>query len=459
MVSIRAMKGSSILVADDNRNVLNALSLFLSPEFDQVKTIQHPNRLLEELATHNFDVVLLDMNFTSGQQSGNEGIFWLREIKSRFRTVEVVMFTAYADVDLAVKALKEGAVDFVVKPWENEKLLATLQSAARIAHSNREIGVLRSRERGAREELNRGGDVVFRSPAMAQVLRMVDRVAPTEANVLITGENGTGKELIAREIHRRSQRADGFFVLADLSALTESLFESELFGHKRGSFTGAIEDREGKFMLAHGGTLFLDEIGNIPLHLQSKLLTVLQTRKINPVGSDRNILVDIRLVSATNQPIEELAGSGRFREDLLYRINTIRIHLPALRERPEDIPLLAAHFIEQYSRKYNKPPLRLDARLTDRLLRMNWPGNIRELQHAMEKMVILSENGIPDPDTLSGNEKAPSPIIEGEVTLEEMEERLIRAVLSRNGNNMSATAASLGISRPTLYGKIKKYGI
>ncbi len=453
------MKERAILVADDNRNVLNALSLLLSSEFEMVKTTQHPNRLLEELALREYDVVLLDMNFTAGHQTGNEGIYWLREIKSRFRNVEVVMFTAYADVDLAVRALKEGAADFVVKPWDNEKLLATLRAAAKISRSGREIGKLRSKVRGVREEMNRSGEVIYQSPAMAQVIKMVEKVAPTEANVLITGENGTGKELIAREIHRQSHRSDGFFVLADLSALTETLFESELFGHRKGSFTGAGEDREGKFMLAHGGTLFLDEIGNIPLHLQSKLLTVLQTRSISPVGSDRPVPVDIRLISATNQSLGELSGSGRFREDLLYRINTIQIHLPALRERPADIALLARHFIELYARKYNKPMIRLDDDLTRKLTGMAWPGNIRELQHAMEKMVILSENGIPDPDGLPGNTVSSASLFDGEETLEEMEEKLIRTVLLRNGNNLTATAASLGISRPTLYGKIKKYGI
>ncbi len=453
------MKERTILVADDNRNVLNALSLLLSSEFELVKTTQHPNRLLEELAVHEFDVVLLDMNFKAGQQTGNEGIHWLREIKSRFRNVEVVMFTAYADVDLAVRALKEGAADFVVKPWDNEKLLATLRAAAKISRSNREIGKLKSREKGVREEMNRTGEVIYRSPAMAQVIKMVEKVAPTDANVLITGENGTGKELIAREIHRQSRRAEGFFVLADLSALAETLFESELFGHRKGSFTGAGEDREGKFMLAHGGTLFLDEIGNIPLHLQSKLLTVLQTRSISPVGSDRSIPVDIRLISATNQPLGELKGAGRFREDLLYRINTIQIHLPALRERPEDIPLLAGHFIEQYARKYNKPIIPVDDQLSRKLMGMDWPGNIRELQHAMEKLVILSENGIPDPDGLPAYDLTSSSLMNGQETLEEMEEKLIRTVMARNGNNLTATAASLGISRPTLYGKIKKYGI
>jgi DNA-binding NtrC family response regulator len=453
------MKGSKILIADDNRNVLSALTLLLSSEFELVKTMQHPNRLLEELAAREYDVVLLDMNFTAEKQTGNEGIFWLREIKSRFRMVEVVMFTAYGDVDLAVKALKDGAADFVLKPWDNEKLLATLRAAARISRSNRELSTLKTKEKGARLELNRVSEVIYRSGAMDRVMKLVEKVAPTDANILITGENGTGKELIAREIHNKSQRSGEYFVMADLSALTESLFESELFGYKKGAFTGADEDREGKFLLAHGGTLFLDEIGNIPLHLQSKLLTVLQTRTVSPVGSTQLIPLDIRLIAATNQSIESMVKSGKFREDLLYRINTITVHLPSLRERPGDIPLLANHFIEHYCRKYVKPAFQLDQDLAGRMQRMAWPGNVRELMHAIEKMVILSENGIPDPSTLPVEVRPSIPLPDESLTLEEMEERMIRAALARNGNNLSSTAAGLGISRPTLYSKMKKYGI
>jgi len=453
------MKGSKILIADDNRNVLKALSLLLSSEFDIVRTLQHPNRLLEELASQEYDVVLLDMNFTTGQQTGNEGIYWLREIKTRFKMVEVVMFTAFGDVDLAVKALQEGAADFVIKPWENEKLVATLKAASRISRSNRELGMMKIKEKVARQELNRSGEIIYRSPAMTGIMQLVEKVAPTDANILITGENGTGKELIAREIHRQSRRSQEFFVLADLSALTESLFESELFGYKKGAFTGAEEDREGKFLLAQGGTLFLDEIGNIPLHLQAKLLTVLQTRMITPVGSNLLIPLDTRVIAATNQSIEMMVKSGKFREDLLYRINTITIHLPALREHPEDIPVLTAHFIEHYCRKYGKPPFRPDAAMAGKIQRAAWPGNVRELQHAIEKMVILSENGIPDPSSLSDSGKTVMPLPDESLTLEEMEEIMIRATLTRNGNNLTNTAASLGISRPTLYSKLKKYGI
>jgi DNA-binding NtrC family response regulator len=362
-------------------------------------------------------------------------------------------------VDLAVRALKEGAADFVLKPWENEKLLATLKAAARISRSNRELRHLKTREKGVRQELNRGGEVIYRSGAMERVMQLVEKVAPTDANILITGENGTGKELIAREIHNRSRRSQEYFVMADLSALTESLFESELFGYKKGAFTGADEDREGKFLLARGGTLFLDEIGNIPLHLQSKLLTVLQARAISPVGSTQLIPLDIRLIAATNQSIESMVQSGAFRQDLLYRINTITIHLPSLRERPEDIPLLANHFIEHYCRKYLKTPFQLDQVLAGRMQRMTWHGNVRELQHAIEKMVILSEKGIPDPSSLPGEGSPAAPLPDDSLSLEEMEEKMIRAALARNNNNLTGTAAGLGISRPTLYSKMKKYGI
>ncbi len=450
------MNTGNILVADDNRNVLNALSLFLPAEFSHVKIIQHPNRLLEELRVYDYDVVLLDMNFTAGQNTGNEGIYWLREIKSHFPIVEVVMFTAYGDVDLAVKALKEGASDFILKPWENEKLVATLVSACRLSRSSREVRSLRNKEKQLKQEMNPEVQVVWRSTAMQKIMELIKKVAPTDANILITGENGTGKELIAREIHHYSNRSQGFFVLADISSLTDSLFESELFGHIKGAFTDAREDRNGKFLLAHLGTLFLDEIGNIPLHLQSKLLTVLQTRTITPVGSNRSIPLDIRLITATNKNPGQMVGSGQFREDLLYRINTIHIHLPALRERPEDISLLAHHFLDIYAKKYHKARIETGTSLLKKLEMLPWPGNIRELQHAMEKMVILSEDGRPDPDSIPGGSLYDSAEKEAE-TLEEMEKKMISAALSKCSNNLSAAAAKLGISRPTLYSKMKKY--
>src|ERR1035437_3883782 len=354
------MKQGKLLIADDNKKILTALNLFLQFEFEEVQIISNPNRLISELRSTNYDVVLLDMNFTAGVNIGNEGLFWLKEIKSQFPEVEVVMFTAYGDVELAVKALKEGASDFVLKPWENEKLKATLKAAYRLHKSSAEISDLKSREQQLKQELNQGtGLIVGKSPAMQSIMQLVNKVAKTDANILITGENGTGKELIAKEIHRLSARNNELFVLVDLSSLTETLFESELFGHKKGAFTNSIEDRVGKFVLASKGTLFLDEIGNIPMHLQSKLLTVLQTRIVTPVGSNKEQPFDIRLICATNKNIQQMVSDGLFRQDLLYRINTITINLPSLRERIEDIESIANFYLDIYSKKYNKGKLQL----------------------------------------------------------------------------------------------------
>ncbi len=452
------MKTGNILIADDNRNVLNALTLFLPAEFSHVRTIQHPNRLTSELTSHPYDVVLLDMNFTATHHNGNEGIHWLREIRTHFPDVEVVMFTAYGDVELAVKALKEGAVDFVLKPWDNEKLVATLRSACRLSESSRQVNRLKNKEKQMLHEMNPEVEVIFQSEAMQQVLKLVKKVAPTDANILITGENGTGKEVIAREIHRFSNRKREIFILTDLSAVSGTLFESELFGHVKGAFTDARDDRVGKFTLANGGTLFLDEIGNIPLNLQSKLLTVLQTRTLTPVGSNVPEPLDIRLISATNKSPEDMVKDGSFREDLLYRINTICIHIPPLRERREDIPILVQHFLELYSRKYDKPLLIPGDPLMKRMVQSGWPGNVRELQHAMEKMVILSEDGQPDPGAFPSFTGSVTDGSEPE-TIEEMEKRMILKTLAKCGNNLSAAASRLGISRPTLYSKISKYGI
>lgn len=450
-------KSGRILIADDNRNVVNALMLFLPAEFAYVKAIHNPNLIIQELGQTDYDVVLLDMNFQASQMSGNEGLYWLNEIKSKFPRIEVIVFTAFGDIELAVKALKGGAADFVLKPWENEKLLASLHNACRLSCASKEIQQLKRKEKFLRSELNPEIEVLYRSEAMQKVMALVKKVAPTDANVLITGENGTGKELIAREIHKFSNRREGYFVLADLSAVSETLFESELFGHVKGAFTDAREDREGKFMLADHGTLFLDEIGNIPLHLQSKLLSVLQTRTVYPVGSDKGRLLDTRLVCATNKNPEELIKAGSFREDLLYRINTIRIHLPPLRDRKEDIPLLAERFLERYARKYHRTPVVPDEAFLDKLCRMNWPGNIREFQHAMEKIVVLSEGGKADPDLLWGSQEYVKEE-EEPVRLEDMERRMILKALEHCGYNLSSAAKRLGISRPTLYDKMKKYG-
>ena len=453
------MKQGKLLIVDDKKTILQALTMFLQFEFEKVQTISNPNLLSAELETGNYDIVLLDMNFKAGQSTGNEGLFWLREIKKRFPETEVVMFTAFGDIALAVNALKEGAADFVLKPWENEKLIATLKSAYRLRKSNREITELKGKEQSMKCELNRGEQLIIgKSAAMKQVMNLVNKVAATDANVLITGENGTGKGLIAKEIHRLSLRKNELFVLADLASLAETLFESELFGHKKGSYTGAVEDRIGKFVLANKGTLFLDEIGNIPLHLQAKLLTVLQSRNVIPVGYDKEVPIDIRLISATNKNVHQMVNEGQFRQDLLYRLNTIEIHLPSLHERVEDIEDLAGYYVEVYGKKYGKPQMKISSAAITKLQSLPWPGNIRELQHAIEKAVILADSTELRPiDFVGGFEL--EQIAGQPETLEEMERQMIAAAMKRHAGNLTIVATKLGISRPTLYSKIERYGI
>jgi DNA-binding NtrC family response regulator len=453
------MKHGKLLIVDDKKTILQALTMFLQFEFEKVQTISSPNLLSAELESDNYDIVLLDMNFKAGQSTGNEGLYWLREIKKRFPETEVVMFTAFGDVGLAVNALKEGAADFVLKPWENEKLIATLKSAYRLRKSNGEIKELKGKEQSMKIELNRGEQLIIgKSSAMQQVMNLVKKVAATDANVLITGENGTGKGVISKEIHRLSHRKNELFVLVDLAALAETLFESELFGHKKGSYTGATDDRIGKFVLANKGTLFLDEIGNIPLNLQAKLLTVLQSRTVTPVGSDKEAPIDIRLVSATNKNIGQMVSEGQFRQDLLYRLNTIEIHLPPLRERAEDIEDLAGYYVALYGKKYGKPQMKISLAAITKLQSQSWPGNIRELQHAIEKAVILADGTELRPiDFMGGFEM--DQITSQPETLEEMEKQMIASAMKRHAGNLTIVSAKLGISRPTLYSKIERYGI
>ena len=453
------MKNKKLLIVDDNQGILNSLKLLLKPAFASVKTISNPNLLHAELEKNDTDVVLLDMNFKAGINTGNEGLFWLGEIKKNAPMVEVVMITAYGDIELAVRSLKEGATDFVVKPWDNEKLKATLDTACRLRDSNLEILDLKSKENVLTQDVNRTSPmIVGKSEAMREIMRLTEKIADTDASVLITGENGTGKEVIAREIHRRSGRRNELFVLVDLSSLSESLFESELFGHKKGSFTDAFEDKTGRFKMAHRGTLFLDEIGNIPLNLQAKILTVLQTRIVTPVGSTNETPVDFRLISATNKNLSEMVVGKLFRLDLLYRMNTIQIHLPPLRERAEDIEDLAQHFLSVYGKKYNKNRLEFQKDALEKLKKNPWYGNIRELQHTVEKAVIMSEgNKLRATDFLFLEHDV---TITGQTeTLEEMERKMIISTLKKNNFNHLITAEQLGITRQTLYNKIKKYGI
>lgn len=452
------MKGS-ILIVEDHKGVAEALRILLAPEFDQVDVITNPNALPGCLERNTYNLILLDMNFRAGMNSGNEGIFWLREIRKKSPETEVVMITAYGDVDLAVTALKEGAADFVLKPWDNAKMMATAKAAFRQGRARAEIAALKTRESFlTHASASPSQPIVWKSRQMGDILDLIRKVAPTEANVLITGESGTGKELIAKEIHKQSTRRNEVFVMADLATLTESLFESELFGHKKGAFTHAIEDKTGRFILAQKGTLFLDEIGNLPVNLQSKLLSVLQTRVVTPVGSVMPVPIDIRLISATNRNLMQMASEGQFRQDLLYRMNTIQIHLPPLRERPDDIDVLVPWFLEFYSRKYGKPGITADRQIIQ-LLRSNpWPGNIRELQHALEKAVILSEH-----DKLTHNDfnfrNTELSWQTETATLDDMEARMIVQALGRNNQNLSAAANQLGITRQTLYNKIRKYGL
>lgn len=450
------MAEGNLLIVDDNPGALSALKLFLQHEFRVVMTLKKPDMIPEILETNPVDIILLDMNYSAGVNTGSEGLFWLKKIKELNADIEVVMFTAYGDVGIAVKALKMGAADFVLKPWENEKLLATLKSALRLRNSRIEINHLKQREQSLKENFSPDVPVIIgSSPAMLHVMEIVAKVASTDANILITGENGTGKEVIAKEIHRRSSRASELMVSVDMGTITESLFESELFGHVKGSFTDAKQDRIGKFQLADKSTLFLDEIGNLSLSLQSKLLTVLQSRTVVPVGSNKAIPIDIRLLSATNCPIEKMVSEKTFREDLMYRLNTIHINVPPLRERGDDIEWLAAHFLKQFEKKYRKKNMRLDSAAIRKLKRYPWPGNVRELQHTIEKAVILASKDILGPDDFEFKEDF-SNLNEDMFTLEQMEQRLITAALSKHHDNLTLAARQLGISRQTLYNKIKR---
>ncbi|MDR2086032.1 MAG: sigma-54 dependent transcriptional regulator [Dysgonamonadaceae bacterium] len=452
------MKKGSILIVDDNKNVLTALRILLENYFEKVTLLSSPKQLHTLLRENTPDIILLDMNFSAGINTGNEGLYWLSEIKKTDADLPVVLFTAYADIDLAVKALKRGASDFIVKPWDNAKLIATLQAAYSLRESRREVKQLREKQFLLNRELNREQDICWGvSESMQQLKQLIRKVAQTDANILITGENGTGKEVIAREIQRFSLRSKGALIAVDMGAVAESLFESELFGHVKGSFTDAKTDRTGKFEAANHGTLFLDEIGNLSYPLQAKLLNALQSRQIVRVGDNKPIPVDIRLICATNRNLHESVRKGEFREDLLYRINTIQVEIPSLRERKEDIPLLAAFFLKKYAKKYSKENISCSAAAIEKLQAYYWPGNIRELQHTLEKAVILSETNILQVNDFYLDKSNPVNIELGNTTLEEAEKVLILNALKRNRENLSATATELGITRPTLYNKLKKY--
>ena len=454
------IKGT-LLIVDDNKSVISALEMMLQYEVEKVISISSPKRIHEVLEQNEIDIVLLDMNFQAGVNSGNEGLFWLKEILKHDSNLSIVMITAYGDVELAVKALREGAFDFILKPWDNDKLLATINAAWKLRTSRKEALTLKNDYQFLKKEIKRTEDkiVLGASPTMINVMNIVRKVAATDANVLITGENGTGKELVAREIHNLSKRSNELLVNVDMGSITDSLFESEMFGHVKGAFTDAKDDRAGKFEIAHKGTLFLDEIGNLSLQSQAKLLSALQNRYIVRVGSNRQIQVDIRLICATNCILPTMVGEGSFREDLLYRINTIQIEVPPLRDRVDDIPVLAFHFLRVYCEKYNKPGKKISTQALEKLSNYRWPGNIRELQHSIEKSVILSDSAVLSPSDFSFHTITKGVIENDTTTLEEMEKKLIAESIKKHDNNLSIVASKLGITRQTLYNKLKKYDL
>ena len=450
-----------LLIVDDHKQVLKALIQLLEPEFDSITGISNPNQIISCINKDEYDVVLLDMNFSAGINTGNEGIYWLNRILKSDPLAVVVMMTAYADVNLAVKAIREGATDFVVKPWDNNKLITTLQAAFKLRQSKIENKKLRNRQK----QINKGAiklyvPLIGKSQAMEKVVQVMKKVARTDTTILVIGENGTGKELIVKEIHNNSRRADEVFISIDLGTITESLFESEMFGHIKGAYTDAKEDKTGWFETATGGTLFLDEIGNLSLTMQSKLLTAIQNRVIYKVGSKTPIPFDIRLICATNKKLEEMVSKNLFREDLYYRINTIVIEIPPLRDRGEDIVLLAEHFLKEYSTKYEKYYLKFNSKTLDKLMKYNWPGNVRELRHTIEKAVILCDSDILMPeDIVISHSTQQSFLQQKPSTFAEIEKQAMQIALSNNNGNVLKAAKELDIARQTMYNKMQKYNL
>lgn len=455
---------AKILIVDDDPDILVAAKLFLKRHIRVVHTEQDPHNIPTLMNNDDYDLFLLDMNFSRDATSGKEGFYWMNRILENDPAAVVILITGYGDVELAVQGIKEGATNFLLKPWDNDKLLATITANLKVRESNQELEQLRSKNQVLQSERDQKfSTIIGNSPAMQKVFTTVEKVARTDANVMILGENGTGKEMIARALHRASPRKEEVFVNVDLGAISESLFESELFGYKKGAFTDAKEDRAGRFEASHKGTIFLDEIGNLSVTLQVKLLSVLQNRKITRLGSTREIPIDVRLVTATNMPLYEMVKEGKFRQDLLYRINTVEIQMPPLRERTEDIPLLAEHFLDIYCKKYKMPKKRIDASTMKRLQMHNWPGNIRELQHAIERAVILSDSTVLQPGDFfldqSNEGKESSTLDTDNLTLEDTEKMMIRKVMDKHGGNISRAAKELGLTRASLYRRIDKYGI
>ncbi len=445
-------KKGKLLIVDDNTNILSAVKMLTENYFEKVITLDSPKSLISTIQTESPDVILLDMNFHAGINNGNEGIFWLNEVNNKFPKIKVVLFTAYADIDLAVRAMKDGAFDFIVKPWNNEKLIETLQNAY---NEGREKKKPSKHNDTANESQMFWGN----SLEMLRIKNIVERVAATDANIMITGENGTGKEVLAREIHRLSSRRNNEMISLDMGAIPETLFESELFGHKKGAFTDAHSDRIGKMEAANNSTLFMDEIGNMPLHLQAKLLTALQNRNITRLGTNNPINIDIRLITATNRNLFEMSEKAEFRQDLLFRINTIHINIPPLRNRKEDIIPLAEMFLKRYSEKYKKDNVIISAAAEEKMLSHRWDGNIRELQHTIEKAVIMCDDNVINPEHLGLYQSVSSSSYDDGFTLEDVERRTIAEAINSNNGNLSLVALKLGITRQTLYNKIKRYGL
>ncbi|GAB5556998.1 MAG: sigma-54 dependent transcriptional regulator [Schleiferiaceae bacterium] len=450
---------ATLLIIDDDMDVLTTAQLFLKRHFSKVITQSHPRDINSIFNENDVDLVLLDMNFTKGDNDGREGLYWLKHIKEVSPHTQVILMTAYGEVELAVQAIKLGATDFVLKPWKNEKLLSTLNTSLALRRSHQKIEILEETQKVITKDQE--PDIfIGESDAMKRVYDTLDKVARTDANILLLGENGTGKTMVARDIHKRSQRAHHSFIHVDLGALNENLFEGELFGHKKGAYTDAKEDKAGRFELANNGTLFLDEIGNLSTPLQAKLLTVLQNRKVMRLGGTKEVNVDTRLLCATNMPLYEMVKSGGFRQDLLYRINTVEIVIPPLRERPEDIKPMMDFFLERFGKKYGKPELQLTRKAFAKLLDYHWPGNIRELEHTVERLAILSEGEIIMEDLVQlKREESPEEEAQHTLNLEEMESYLIDKAIRKHRGNISKAAADLGLTRAALYRRMEKHGL
>ncbi len=453
-------EGGKILMIDDDEDVLLAAKMLLKKQGHHVIIEKNPKKIPFLLHNDTYDVILLDMNFSKDITSGKEGFYWLEQILTHEPNSVVIMITAFGDVEMAVRALKAGATDFILKPWQNEKLIATISTAIRLKQSYNEVDKLKKAKEMLEEQIGKPfAEIIGESQTIKEVFTLIDKVAKTEANVLILGENGTGKELIARAIHQRSLRKDKSFVSVDMGAITETLFESELFGHKKGAFTDAREDRPGRFELANGGTLFLDEIGNLSMALQSKLLSALQSRQVTRVGANQSIAVDIRLICATNMPLHKMVQEGTFRQDLLYRINTVEVQVPPLAERVEDIPLLAQHYLQYYAKKYHKSVTTIAAEAIDKLKRYAWPGNIRELQHSIERAVIMTDSAsLQDSDFLLSRALSTTSN-SNTLNLDEVEKTAIARALQMHNGNISKAADELGLTRASLYRRMEKYGL